>query len=61
MATAALDTSRTAATFLRNEPNFSLERNLSLEPPCKLAGIEFIDENSGGPGVRHRKPPKHKR
>jgi predicted transcriptional regulator len=25
------------------------------------AGIEFIDENGGGPGVRLRKPPKQKR
>ena len=25
------------------------------------AGVEFIDENGGGPGVRVRKPPKQKR
>ena len=25
------------------------------------AGIEFIDENGGGPGVRLRKPPRQKR
>jgi transcriptional regulator with XRE-family HTH domain len=25
------------------------------------AGVEFIDENGGGPGVRLRKPPKQKR
>jgi len=25
------------------------------------AGVEFIDENGGGPGVRLRKPPKPKR
>ena len=25
------------------------------------AGVEFIAENGGGPGVRLRKPPKHKR
>jgi hypothetical protein len=25
------------------------------------AGVEFIDENGGGPGVRLRKPPKLKR
>jgi transcriptional regulator with XRE-family HTH domain len=24
------------------------------------AGVEFIDENGGGPGVRFRKPPKGK-
>jgi len=26
-----------------------------------LAGVEFIDENGGGPGVRLRKSPKQKR
>jgi hypothetical protein len=25
------------------------------------AGVEFIDDNGGGPGVRLRKPPKQKR
>jgi transcriptional regulator with XRE-family HTH domain len=25
------------------------------------AGVEFIDENGGGPGLRLRKPTKHKR
>jgi len=29
-------------------------------PRLELAGIEFIDENGGGPGVRLRKPPKGK-
>jgi hypothetical protein len=24
------------------------------------AGVDFIDENGGGPGVRLRKPPKEK-
>jgi hypothetical protein len=26
----------------------------------ELTGVEFIDENGGGPGVRLRKPPKEK-
>ena len=26
----------------------------------ELAGVEFIDENGGGPGVRLRKPPQGK-
>jgi hypothetical protein len=26
----------------------------------ELAGVEFIDENGGGPGVRLRKPTKEK-
>ena len=28
---------------------------------ARSAGVEFIDENGGGPGVRLRKPPKQKR
>jgi transcriptional regulator with XRE-family HTH domain len=27
----------------------------------EAAGVEFIDENGGGPGVRLRRPPKQKR
>jgi predicted transcriptional regulator len=27
----------------------------------EAAGVQFIEENGGGPGVRLRKPPKHKR
>jgi predicted transcriptional regulator len=29
-----------------------------IEAALKEAGIEFIDENGGGPGVRLKKPPK---
>jgi DNA-binding XRE family transcriptional regulator len=32
----------------------------SIEKVMTAAGIEFIDENGGGPGVRLRKPPKGK-
>ena len=32
-----------------------------IEKTLRAAGVEFIDENGGGPGVRLRKPPKHKR
>jgi len=36
-----------------------------LPPPVMMestaAGVEFIDENGGGPGVRLRKPAKPKR
>ena len=28
------------------------------DPPGDAAGIEFIDENGGGPGVRLKKRPK---
>jgi transcriptional regulator with XRE-family HTH domain len=33
----------------------------ALRKALEAAGIEFIDENGGGPGVRLRKPPKQKR
>ena len=32
-----------------------------IEKTLRAAGVEFIDENGGGPGVRLRKPPKQKR
>jgi len=32
-----------------------------IEKTLRAAGVEFIDENGGGPGVRLRKPPKKKR
>jgi DNA-binding XRE family transcriptional regulator len=32
-----------------------------IEQKLRSAGVEFIDENGGGPGVRLRKPPKQKR
>jgi transcriptional regulator with XRE-family HTH domain len=31
-----------------------------MERALKKAGIEFIDENGGGPGVRLRKPQRKK-
>jgi hypothetical protein len=33
----------------------------AIRRTLEAAGIEFIDENGGGPGVRLRKPPKQKR
>ena len=32
-----------------------------IEKILRAAGVEFIDENGGGPGVRLRKPPKQRR
>ena len=32
----------------------------ALQRVLEAAGIEFIDGNGGGPGVRLRKPPKEK-
>jgi hypothetical protein len=33
----------------------------ALRTALEAAGVDFIDENGGGPGVRLRKPTKHKR
>ncbi len=33
----------------------------TIEKTFRAAGVEFIDENGGGPGVRLRKPPRQKR
>ena len=33
----------------------------ALRNALEAAGVEFIDENGGGPGVRLRKPAKPKR
>ena len=35
--------------------------NLAIRRALEFAGIEFIDENGGGPGVRRRKGPQKKR
>ena len=35
--------------------------DLAVRRALELAGVEFIDENGGGPGVRLRKDPQKKR
>jgi hypothetical protein len=32
--------------------------DLAVRRALEAAGVEFIDENGGGPGVRLRKPPQ---
>jgi transcriptional regulator with XRE-family HTH domain len=41
--------------YLGDPGTLALIRNVLTK-----AGVEFIDENGGGPGVRLRKPPKEK-
>jgi hypothetical protein len=46
-----------------NGPRVSEEARLRLQRALESGGVEFIDENGGGPGVRLRnrqrpKPPK---
>jgi hypothetical protein len=35
----------------------TLANEAALRQALEAAGVEFIDENGGGPGVRLRKPP----
>jgi transcriptional regulator with XRE-family HTH domain len=41
-------------------PNVSVEARTKMQKTLERAGISFIDENGGGPGVRLRKPPQGK-
>jgi hypothetical protein len=43
------------------ETSLTAANNLAIRSALESAGVEFIDENGGGPGVRLRKPTKHKR
>jgi hypothetical protein len=43
------------------ETSLTAANNLAIRSALESAGVEFIDENGGGPGVRLRKPPKQKR
>ena len=36
------------------------ETSVKIQSTLERAGVEFIDENGGGPGVRLRKPAKEK-
>jgi transcriptional regulator with XRE-family HTH domain len=41
-------------------PKVSEEAQAKLQKAIEAAGIEFLDENGGGYGVRFRKPRRHK-
>jgi transcriptional regulator with XRE-family HTH domain len=41
-------------------PKVSEEAQFKLQKAIEAAGIEFLDENGGGLGVRYRKPRRHK-
>ena len=43
------------------ETSLTAANNLAIRRALESGGVEFIDENGGGPGVRLRKPPKPKR
>ena len=43
-----------------SETSMTAANDLAVRRALELAGVEFIDENGGGPGVRLRKPPQGK-
>jgi hypothetical protein len=49
------------AELTTEETSLTAANNLAIRGALESAGVEFIDENGGGPGVRLRKPPKQKR
>jgi len=48
----------TIVDFERMRRTVSAEAINAIRRALEAAGIEFIDENGGGPGVRLKKPPK---
>jgi transcriptional regulator with XRE-family HTH domain len=49
------------AELKESETSLTAANDLAIRRALEAAGVEFIDENGGGPGVRLRKPPKQKR
>ena len=49
------------AELTDSETSMTAANDLAVRRALEAAGVEFIDENGGGPGVRLRKPPKQKR
>jgi hypothetical protein len=43
------------AESAENETSMTAANDLAVRRTLELAGVEFIDENGGGPGVRLRK------
>jgi hypothetical protein len=44
------------AELTGNETAMTVANDLAIRRALEAAGVEFIDENGGGPGVRLRKP-----
>ena len=43
-----------------SETSMTAANDLAVRRALEMAGVEFIDENGGGPGVRLRKLPQGK-
>lgn len=59
LATAAKVSTDTVVRFERGE-DLKQRTIEAIQLTLELAGVEFIDENGSGPGVRLRKPTKSK-
>ena len=62
----ARESSLSVATIRRaeladDETSMTAANNLAVRRALESAGVAFIDENGGGPGVRLRKPTKQRR
>jgi hypothetical protein len=49
------------AELTEDDTSMTVANNLAVRRALELAGVEFIDENGGGPGVRLRKRQQTKR
>jgi transcriptional regulator with XRE-family HTH domain len=48
------------AELREQETSMTVANDLAVRRALETAGVEFIDENGGGPGVRLRKPLREK-
>jgi hypothetical protein len=48
------------AELVGGETSMTAANDLAVRRALEMAGVEFIDENGRGPGVRLRKPPQGK-
>ena len=48
------------AELTEHETSMTAANDLAVRRALEAAGVEFIDENGGGPGVRLRKPLRSK-
>jgi len=49
------------AELADGKTSMTAANDLAVRRALEMAGVEFIDENGGGPGVRLRKGPQKKR
>jgi hypothetical protein len=48
------------AELTESETSLTAANDQAVRRALEAAGVEFIDENGGGPGVRLQKPPQKK-